>query len=1579
MKGHVMPRPNDWWVLDLDKDPTPGDPARVDALGDRFLDFSEVAERAYRSVTSLQGDSAVMSWVGLSGDAFREHFGEFPEQLRKLYTSHQLCGDALTVYSPQLSQAQAQADRALADGREARDRLGSTTSTLATAQAGTDSAASHAEKLKNPDKTVPAPDPDQVAQAVRDAQVAQERQSAAQGAVDSAEQALEAAKSLAEQARALRTTAAQTCAKQIDEASDAGIKPRSFWQKLAEAFKKLWDIICEIAKWVALVAGVIAMIIGGPLAWVALAAGVILLIKAIIDFAQGHGSIMDLIFGIIGVIPGVKGLTTLAKLKDLHRIGGFKEIGKATLTGMKNLISGLVNSIRNTAAAASQIIQRGLANSIRKINALPAFTSKGTKTIPAAGDPVDVSTGRMFLTQNDLHLPGTLPVMLERTHRSDYRLGRAFGPSWASWLDQRLEVEATAVHLLAADGMLLSYPVPEPGSSVLPVHGAALPLRRDETGYVVVEPHTGRTLHFAAPDEDGSAGLLAVTDRAGNRIDLLRNEFGTVVEVHHSGGYRVAVESTTSGLVTALKLLPRQGEEQDVHGSEALPLTTFTYENRRLVEALDLEGRAMRFRYDQAGRIVRWEDRNGMWYGYTYDADGRCVSTQGRDEYLSYRFSYDTTRNVTTATDSLGATTTYQLNDDLQVIAESDPLGATTHSVWDAGHQLLARTDPLGATTSFSYDESGNVLTIDEPDGLRTTVEYAGPGLPIAVTAPDGSTWRREYDETGNVVTETDPLGVAYRYAYPDTEGGAGTPVEAVERDAAGLPIAITGGSGVTFRIQRDRFGRPVEVIDALGAKSQYRWTVDGDLLEQVGPDGGRQQWTYDGERNVTSHLDENGRRTQIRYAGYDLAVERIDATGARTQYGYDTERRLTAVTNPGGRVWRFEYDVAGRLVREVDFDGREQRFGYDLAGRLIREVDASGRETEFGLDARGNVIERRTSDGTVRFRHDQVGRLVQAIGADAEVTFERDALGRIVAETVNGRTLRTRHDVGGRVIERLTPSGAGATWAYDEAGNPTQLTTAGHVLHFGYDEAGRETSRQLDANVLLTTDLDAAGRPITQLALVGPGAGADVAQLLHRYTAVRRLGGDPAGLTDGFSGAREIEQDRLGRVIAVLGENGTERYAYNDTGDIVAAAWPGDAQNPAAGDREYDGTLLVRAGSVRYTYDEHGRTVSRTQPASASKFELRWDAAGRMTGAITPDGERWRYRYDPFGRRIAKERTESLDDRRERVVERIDFTWSGDVLVEEVRTGADGATRVTTWDRHPNDDRPLTQTIREQARDGVLAEQFTAVVTDLIGTPSGLVNPDGRLTWQRAGNLWGLDAPGTPSGMPLRMPGQYLDDETGLHYNYQRYYDPASGRYLSPDPLGLLPAPNPVTYVRNPLTHADPLGLGPVCATYFGMFPAPPRPYITHVGAHGETKQWSQQFVRESEHVMPMAAIRGSGIPSHGADNEITVSMPYLEHQNGRYGRGNGVSSTGSSYTATQWSSRLATLLRNGQNYDAYRLVVVDAVNVNKHAAPGIMHYLDEIGRGSWLPPNVPARLTAAEVADLKRVVVEAYTNSRT
>lgn len=170
-----------------------------------------------------------------------------------------------------------------------------------------------------------------------------------------------------------------------------------------------------------------------------------------------------------------------------------------------------------------------------------------------------------------------------------------------------------------------------------------------------------------------------------------------------------------------------------------------------------------------------------------------------------------------------------------------------------------------------------------------------------------------------------------------------------------------------------------------------------------------------------------------------------------------------------------------------------------------------------------------------------------------------------------------------------------------------------------------------------------------------------------------------------------------------------------------------------------------------------------------------------------------------------------------EAVAERVSFTWDGTTLCEQTTTSSASPAAVSlTWDHAGL--RPIAQTERISSPDlpaGSIDERFFAIVTDLIGTPSELVDEQGEIAWRTRSTLWGATTWNTDARAytPLRFPGQYFDPETGLHYNCYRYYESESARYLANDPMGLEPAPNPVSYVENPHTWTDPLGLSP-CPT---------------------------------------------------------------------------------------------------------------------------------------------------------------------
>ncbi|BBQ01384.1 hypothetical protein BSFA1_65120 (plasmid) [Burkholderia sp. SFA1] len=103
----------------------------------------------------------------------------------------------------------------------------------------------------------------------------------------------------------------------------------------------------------------------------------------------------------------------------------------------------------------------------------------------------------------------------------------------------------------------------------------------------------------------------------------------------------------------------------------------------------------------------------------------------------------------------------------------------------------------------------------------------------------------------------------------------------------------------------------------------------------------------------------------------------------------------------------------------------------------------------------------------------------------------------------------------------------------------------------------------------------------------------------------------------------------------------------------------------------------------------------------------------------------------------------------------------------------------------------------------------------DHLGTPQEITDAQGEVAWSAHYKAWGeakeaISTAARRAGIsnPLRFQGQYHDHETGLHYNRNRYYDPATGRFISKDPIGLQGGLNVYQYAPNPIEWIDPLGL---------------------------------------------------------------------------------------------------------------------------------------------------------------------------
>ncbi|WP_433620944.1 putative T7SS-secreted protein [Nocardia sp. CA-120079] len=1157
-------------------------------------------------------------------------------------------------------------------------------------------------------------------------------------------------------------------------------------------------------------------------------------------------------------------------------------------------------------------------------------------------DPVDVASGEFLLPETDLELPGVLSLVLERTHRSSYRYGRWFGPSWSATLDIRLVVEHEGVTFLGQDGIMLVYPHAAAGVAVEPITGGQrwTLTRTDTGGYRLWDQGRELIWHFAPEpvlgdleSRLGNYAISAITDRHRNRIRFHYNTDGTPIEVSHSGGYRVLID-TAAGRVTGLSV----SSSGDNRVETATQVREFAYEFGELAMVTNAVGATTRYSYDTEHRMTSWTDSNGNQMVNTYDESGRVTYQRGTAGVMNCDFDYlefpDGTGSLTTVTDSFGAVTSHGFDRDRRLRDLVDPVGGRTHIDYNADRNPLKVVAPDGGITRYKYTAEGDVAEITRPDGHTVEIAYLWRNRPTRVIEADGSVRQQEWDKTGNLAAVIDPAGTRTEYRYHPNGAiaqitnadGARTTIEV---DPAGLPIQTTDPNGAITRIERDHFGRPIRIIDPLGGHTCYAWAPDGKLLQRTDPDGHTESWTYDGERNLLTHTDRAANLTRFTYGAFDMLTSRTEPDGSTTRYTWDAERRLTTVTNPLGHTWTYEHDLAGRLIAETDYTGAATHYTHDRAGRVATITPATGVTRHYTRDILGRLTEITADTGEwLRYTHDPVGRILAAVsgsGGDAIHTLEfgYTPTGHIATQTLDHQPpMRHDYDQLSRRTRRITPTDATTDWHYDFTGRSRAMTVDGNHVQFTHDPLGRLTSWRI-GEIAITRALTAVGHLTHQDVTAYPGSSLDLGpstrpsphQLRYdEYTY--RPDGYPTShiLThlDSDPVHREYTLDPAGRVTTIT-RNGalTEQYTYDPLSNITStlpaqasgesavartasttpATTHGSHPTPETNDhREYHNNLLIRGGRTRYHYDESGRLIRKTTTRLSRKPDIwryRYNAFDQLTDVWTPDHQWWHYTYDGLGRRTTKQHL-AADGA---ILHRADYTWDGTHLIEQ--TTDDSSKR---WQYQPNSHIPITQTTDQTRVD----REFFAIITDLVGTPTELIDPATATNVATAyTDLWGNTTWPEHAGTPLRFPGQQHDAETGLHYNLHRVYDPHTGRFLTADPMGLAPGPNPMGYPRNPGLWTDPLGLVP-CRNEDGSFqfrepnPAhPPNPQLDDL-MH---KKYSESY--DCSEIAQDMLSRADGVgsiiryePADGSllltpENTGRVTQEYVFHEvytDGRY-----------------------------------------------------------------------------------------------
>ena len=786
----------------------------------------------------------------------------------------------------------------------------------------------------------------------------------------------------------------------------------------------------------------------------------------------------------------------------------------------------------------------------------------------------------------------------------------------------------------------------------------------------------------------------------------------------------------------------------DPDGDGHLPHIRYVHDRGDLVEVHDALGQVTRYRHDRH-RIVQETFPNGLSFHFEYDgdtSDAACVRTWGDGGLLDHRLIYDRARRATLVINACNETTTYRADPRGLVTEITDPRGAVTRFEYDERLRLTATVDALGHVTRREYDARGNCTRTVNPDGTAMTTEYH-PTFDLPVMRVDGSggVSRSTYDTQGRVIRHTDPLGRSTVHQHEVSSGAC-----------------------------------HVEAIVHADGRSELRsHDTAGRLLRHRPPDGSCHSYRYD-------------RRGRLRH--------RSDGHGRSESHEYDLLDRLTRHTLPNGETRLYTHDARGRIIRACD-DRNDLRCGYTGLGWLASCGEANAAPCTVERDLEGRVTRVAGPSGTLlRIDRDAAGRVrttVDALGIERRYT--RDLLGHVVAiRHPGGKMTRYTRDAVGRIIEVDHGDGMHDSFAY-RADGALQIATRRHTddqvttVRRDFDALGRVTREHQDSH-LIALEYDLRDR----LTRLRSSLGADL-RFVYDERGLTRINvpHEPWALAferdrDGQEQARHLpgeilswwQSDSLGRpsahgIVASRPPQIHRQRRYSWTHVRLDCVEETTRRRPS--------TSPPTPSSVTLRHDTEGRRVA-ADLSDGTLWKYTWNDAGELSGAATTDIS-ITYRHDALGRRIARIR-DGIETR---------WLWHGDVPLHSWagQSGHDP----TTWVFAPGGFSPLAR---------LTSTSRHAFVGDHLGTPLAAFDERGQLVWAAEFDERGQPYPvrGDPALCPFRFPGQLADPDTGLSYNRFREYDPATGRYLSPDPLGLLGGLDPHAYVDDPQTSTDVFGL---------------------------------------------------------------------------------------------------------------------------------------------------------------------------
>jgi RHS repeat-associated protein len=506
------------------------------------------------------------------------------------------------------------------------------------------------------------------------------------------------------------------------------------------------------------------------------------------------------------------------------------------------------------------------------------------------------------------------------------------------------------------------------------------------------------------------------------------------------------------------------------------------------------------------------------------------------------------------------------------------------------------------------------------------------------------------------------------------------------------------------------------------------------------------------------------------------------DPLNKTTSYQYDALNQLRQIDQPGPTITQYDdYDSQGNLKTVTDATLKSTGYEYDDMGRVLKANSPDAGIISYVYDPVNNRMYSTDTNGlTSTYSFDDIGRLTgvsfsdgsptETVGYDANTY----GMGRLTAFTDSaGGTEFSYNSLGQLVQETRTNSGMTAlsmVYGYNSTNADLDNITypSGLVVSYGRDSNGRINAILADSTPLIGSISYMPFGPAEDYDMIAGGA-----VLLHvdrtfneRYLPTRIQAGTVMDYQYKYYADGSVWKIS-GVPTTTVNQEVTDSYQVSGTNQLDYSVT--DTNPPVQYGYDANGNT-ISDGSKTFAYDRHNRLVSITQ-GTETLAEYAYDFQGRRVKK-TVGGMATSYVYDANNNLIAETDGNGTPLR--------DYIYLGSAPVAMKVYGAQAG--------------------------------IYYFINDHLGTPQKIVDSTGTMVWEAAYLPFGqAQVLVATIDNNLRFPGQYFDAETGLHYNWHRYYDPATGRYLTPDPIGLEGGMNLYSYsYQNPVNYVDPFGLAP-------------------------------------------------------------------------------------------------------------------------------------------------------------------------